>query len=148
MRDGGLDFRTGETIETQRYFEDKIDIHHIFPKDWCEKQGIDAKRCNSIVNKTPVSAKTNRIISNKAPSIYLASLQNSAGILEERMDEILRAHLIDPAALRADNFDAFFQARKETLLNRIEEAMGKPIPREAFELEDAEPADWEDETDT
>ena len=33
MRDGGRDFRTGEPIEAQIFFDDKIDIHHIFPRD-------------------------------------------------------------------------------------------------------------------
>jgi hypothetical protein len=37
MRDGCLDFRTGEAIEIQTYFGDNIDIHHIFPHDWCQK---------------------------------------------------------------------------------------------------------------
>jgi len=32
MRDGGEDFRTGETIGDQTYFDDRIDIHHIFPQ--------------------------------------------------------------------------------------------------------------------
>jgi hypothetical protein len=43
------------------------------------------------------------------------------------MDEILRSHLIDPLALRADDFDRFFEARSEALLAKIEKAMGKSI---------------------
>ena len=57
------------------------------------------------------------------------------------MNEILRSHLIDPVALRGDDFDTFFQARKEALLDRIEKAMDKPIPRDV-----AESAEYEDET--
>ena len=34
VRDGGRDFRTGEPIEAQTVFDDKIDIHHIFPEKW------------------------------------------------------------------------------------------------------------------
>ncbi|WP_373527620.1 hypothetical protein [Nostoc sp.] len=30
--------------------ERKLDIHHIFPKSWCDKQGIPASRYNSILN--------------------------------------------------------------------------------------------------
>ena len=37
MRQGCLDFRTGQSIEEQLYFDDSVDIHHIFPYDWCEK---------------------------------------------------------------------------------------------------------------
>lgn len=32
MRDGGRDFRTGEPIDAQTFFDDKVDIHHIFPE--------------------------------------------------------------------------------------------------------------------
>lgn len=127
LRDGALDFRSGDPIESQLYFDERIDIHHIFPKDWAAKQGIDAKHYDSIVNKTPLSAKTNRTIGNKAPSIYLALLQQQAGINETRMDQILESHVIYPLAVRLDDFQEFFRIREEELLRRIEQAMGKPI---------------------
>src|SRR6185312_6563264 len=97
MNQGGRDFRTGETIDHQLYFDDRIDIHHLFPQDWCKKNGIPASRYDSIVNKTPISAKTNRMVGGNAPGNYLAKLQKSAAIPESRMDDILRSHAIDPA---------------------------------------------------
>lgn len=142
MLDDCLDFFTGEAIHVQMYFDDKIDIHHIFPKEWCKRKGIDSKFYDSIINKTPLSAKTNRMIGSNPPSIYLARIQKKAEISEERMDEILRSHLIDPVALRGDDFDTFFQARKEALLDRIEKAMGKSIPRDV-----AESTEQEDESE-
>jgi hypothetical protein len=145
LRDGGLDFRTGEAIDSQMYFDDKIDIHHIFPQRWCRNNGIEARCCDSIVNKTPLSAKTNRMIGGNPPSTYLSRIQKSAEISTERMDEILRSHVIEPNALRTDNFDAFFRAREEALLDRIEKAMGKPIAREVTEPEEVELVDYEDE---
>ncbi len=48
------------------------------------------------------------------------------------MNEILRSHLIDFAALRADAFDDFFGARQEALWTLIERAMGKAIQREGL----------------
>ncbi len=127
LRDGALDFRSGDPIESQLYFDDSVDIHHIFPKDWCAKQGIEPKQYDSIVNKTPLSAKTNRTVGNKAPSQYLALLQQQAGISETRMDEILESHVIYPLAVRLDDFSEFFRLREEELLRRIESAMGKPV---------------------
>jgi hypothetical protein len=146
MHDGSQDFRTGYAYDLQRYFNERTDIHHIFPQAWCKAKGIDAKRCDSIVNKTPISARTNRMIGGKAPSVYLAELQKTAGITPARMDEILRSHLIDPAALRADDFDRFFQARSQALLEKIEKAMGKALAREAVEEEEVpESVGYEDE---
>ena len=40
MKEGALDWRTGEAATCHTYFDEAIDIHHIFPKAWCEKQQI------------------------------------------------------------------------------------------------------------
>jgi hypothetical protein len=145
LRDGGQDFRSGYPIDVQTYFDEKIDIHHVFPQAWCKANGIDAKRCDSVVNKTPLSAKTNRIIGGNAPSTYLARLQRNAGIALERMDEILKSHVIAPTALRADDFNGFFAARVEALLARIEGAMLKPIARDSTDIDSQEAPDYEPE---
>ncbi len=129
LRDKGCDFLTGYEIDTLMHFGDAIDIHHIFPRKWCENNGIEAKLFDSIINKAPLSSRTNKVIGSKAPSIYLSKLQESANISEQRMDKILRSHAINPVTLRSDNFQAFFDSRQEALLNRIETAMGKTILR-------------------
>jgi hypothetical protein len=58
------------------------------------------------------------------------------------MDAILGTHRIDPDALRDDDFEAFFERRKESLLGIVEEAMGKSIERE---VEDRAWDDFEEE---
>ncbi|MBD1902877.1 DUF262 domain-containing protein [Trichocoleus sp. DQ-A3] len=131
LRDGGCDFFTSYPIDTLMEFNESIDIHHIFPRHWCHHNGIAAEVYDCAINKTPLSAKTNKMIGGKAPSIYLTDIEKKSDILEDNLNEILRSHVIDPASLRTDNFDAFFQARKNALLDRIEKAMGKPILREA-----------------
>lgn len=145
LRDGAQDFRTGEPIDVQMYFEDSIDIHHIFPQRWCQDNGIARERYDSIVNKTPLSAKTNRKIGRKPPSVYLPLLQNQFEISEDRMNEILRSHVVDAPSLRTDDFDTFFEARQQALLERIEEVMGKPVIQIPVEDEAAEMRDYEEE---
>lgn len=127
MRDGARDLRTGDTAEANTYFDEAIDVHHLFPQAWCLSHDIDTGRCNSIVNKTPLSAKTNRMIGGSAPSEYIARLQKSAEISVEGMNGILASHLADADAMRADDFDAFYAAREAAILARIEAAMGKPV---------------------
>jgi hypothetical protein len=85
-----------------------------------------------VVNKTPLSAKTNRQIGGNAPGVYLGKVQKTSGITSERMDEILRSHLIDPAAIRSDAFATFFKSRADAILDRIEAAMGKTIAGREF----------------
>jgi len=123
--------------------ERKIDIHHIFPRKWCEDMGIAPRVFNSIVNKTAVSYKANRMIGGKAPSGYLAQIQRHAQVqLEDGpMNEIMRSHLIDPAELRVDRFERFYQARKAALLSLVSTAMGKAVAPSS----EAVPEDVEDE---
>jgi hypothetical protein len=130
MRDGGYDFRTGDPIEAHTFFDDKVDIHHIFPEKWCKANGIEQGIYNSIINKTALSARTNRKIGGHAPSKYLAIIEKDSGIEATRMNDILSSHCIAPADLRADRFWDFYAARAEALLQRIETATGKMITRD------------------
>jgi hypothetical protein len=147
LRDGGEDFRSGQPIDVARFFDESVDIHHVFPQLWCKNEGIEPQRCDSIVNKTPLSAKTNRSIGGRAPSKYLATVEKQAGIKAERMDEILGSHLIDSKALRADDFDHFFHSRSQALLQRIQLATGRSAEQLAGAVEAIEPPVTEYEAD-
>ena len=153
MRDGGRDFRTGEPIEAQTFFDDKVDIHHIFPEKWCKAAGIEPGTYNSVINKTALAARTNRQIGGRAPSKYLPAIERAAGVGAERMDDILRSHCIAPGEVRADRFWEFYAARAEALLQRIGSATGKTITREpelfragvVAEAYDEGPEEWDAE---
>jgi hypothetical protein len=127
MSAGSHDFLSGDAIALTSYFELNIDIHHIFPRAYCEKTGLDRARWNSVVNKAPLSARTNRIIGGHKPSTYLAALEDSHNVDPHRLDEILRSHLIEPVALRNDAFDTFIRDRAMKLLDLIERATGKQV---------------------
>ena len=75
MREGAKDFRSGQGYDLTVFFDEGVDIHHIFPQDWCETQKIDVKIYDTVINKTPLSYRTNRIIGGVAPSKYLAKLE-------------------------------------------------------------------------
>jgi hypothetical protein len=130
MNHGCKDFITGRATDLMTFFNDKIDIHHIFPQHWCKGQGIDPGIFNSIINKTPLSKLSNISISGDAPSIYLERIEKEQGISNEELDDILRTHLIDPAHLRTDDFEAFFSARSNALAGLVSQAMGKPVVEE------------------
>ena len=145
MKEDALDFRSGQKFDHTVFFGENVDIHHIFPQDWCKKAGIKPQVYDSIINKTPLSYRTNRIIGGDAPSSYIARLEqgntSTPAIPSERLDTFLRSHLIDPALLRADRFDEFMESRQRQLLRLIEQAMGKsayagPIAEEGEDVED------------
>lgn len=95
----------------------------------CYQQGIKPAIFDSIINKTPLSFRTNRIIGGVAPSEYLARLEKgdkeNPPIERQRLDGYLRSHLIDPELLRRDDFETFMTDRQKRLLGLIEQATGK-----------------------
>jgi hypothetical protein len=133
LREQAKDFFWKGTISELDSEDVALDIHHIFPQDWCEKQGISRNLYNTVVNKTPLSYKANRMIGGVAPSAYLAKLQKheQVQIDDEAMNGILKSHVIDPERLRMDDFHGFYAARKQALLTLIAQAMGKKHPTES-----------------
>jgi len=141
MKEGAKDFRNGQSYTNTVFFDENVDIHHIFPKDWCQSQGIKPAVYDSIINKTPLSARTNRIIGGSAPSAYLERLgseaDESASTARSVLDDRLRTHLIDPELLRSDDFAAFMRTRQASLVGLVEAATGKRVIAEA-ETDEAE----------
>jgi hypothetical protein len=129
MKEGAQDFRSGQKFDHTVFFGENVDIHHIFPQDWCKQQGIKPKIYDSIINKTPLSYRTNRIIGGVAPSEYIAKLEKgnerTPPIDRNTLDICLKSHLIDPSLLRADRFEDFMEDRQKQLLSLIEQATGK-----------------------
>ncbi|MES1949831.1 hypothetical protein S4A8_03198 [Salinisphaera sp. S4-8] len=128
LRHGCRDFVTGQSAEVMTYYHDPIDIHHIFPSNWCGKHG--ANNFNSIVNKTPLFGGSNRAIGGAAPSDYLRFVEQRHGLTSDQLDDLLRTHLVDPAHLRNNDYDAFYRDRKRALAELISSAMHRPV---AFE---------------
>ncbi|RRD67730.1 DUF262 domain-containing protein [Comamonadaceae bacterium OH2310_COT-174] len=127
MKHGSQDFISGTPIDLNTYFNNAIDIHHVFPRVWCEKQKLPKEKWNSVINKAPLTAGTNRFIGGDAPSAYLARIQKNKQVDPDSLDEFLVSHVIPVAALRSDDFDAFIRQRTAALLRLIEQAMGKTI---------------------
>ncbi len=149
MVSGAEDFRSGQGFGYATFFGESVDIHHIFPQAWCKEQGIDYKVYDSIINKTPLSYRTNRIIGGDAPSLYLARLERgndqTPSIDPARLDDYLRTHLIDPTLLRSNDFERFMADRQARLLALIEQAMGKQSYRGDEAEEGVDAAQDEDE---
>ncbi|WP_191562881.1 GmrSD restriction endonuclease domain-containing protein [Janibacter melonis] len=130
LAQGARDWMEDKALDKVQYVDLAVDIHHIFPRAWCEKNGIDWERRESIANKTAIGARTNRSIGGAAPSHYLANIEKWAQIATEPLDAILRGHSIEAATLRTDDFDGFFDSRREALCVLIEQATGKTVQRD------------------
>jgi hypothetical protein len=145
LGNGAHDWMKGQALDKVQYVNLAVDIHHVFPQKWCLDNNIDDERRESIVNKTPLSAETNRTIGGSDPAVYLKLIEKKAGVDAERVDGLLRTHLVDPEALRASDFDAHFTRRREALVRLVEKAIGKTVQRDVSAGEPEETLDHFDE---
>ena len=130
MKSGAADWRTGDSLTSAIWDDEHIDIHHIFPIAWCKKNNIPKSLYDSVINKTPIDAQTNRIIGGKAPSVYLAQLNKQIN----NLGQVVEKHWLKPGLLRADNFGESFVERGQEMFKLISKAMGREIVdgREVF----------------
>lgn len=133
--------RDWSTLELPEY--DSLDDHHIVPNSWGKKHiGQDI---NSILNRTPLSAQTNRnIIGDKLPNVYLKELYENND--EETVNKVLRSHLLSAKAveilLREDfskeDYYEFIEERQKSIFDAIEDLILKEnvkIPPHLKELD-------------
>jgi hypothetical protein len=119
------DLITATKMDIHVFLNNNVDIHHIFPQNYCTKQNYPRTKWNSIVNKTPQSRRTNEVIGGRAPSEYLKSI--SKKIDDNALFKALESNLIDSDSIRCDDFEGFFVKRAIAILNLIDKAMGKKV---------------------
>src|SRR5262249_14932720 len=110
---------------------DDLDDHHIVPESWGKTNG-PGDLINSILNRTPLTADTNRkVIRERLPNTYLPELIEKNG--ESTVRAVFESHFISRAAfdilLRnrfdASDFEAFISERQRTLQEAIEDLLIK-----------------------
>jgi hypothetical protein len=136
---GARDWMTGKVPQ----YGD-LDDHHIVPKSWGREHRL-GDVIDSIVNRTPLTADTNRrVINDRLPNAYLPGLIADNG--ESTVRAILESHFISPAAfdiLRRDpfgpdDFEAFLIERQRTIQEAIEDLLIKErldLPPQLRELD-------------
>jgi hypothetical protein len=110
-----VDFHFGHNLTAAIIRADKIDDHHVFPRGYLKKKGTTDKSVDCILNRTLIDAQTNRVISDKAPSVYLGQIAIGAGVA---LDVALDSHLLpigNDSPLRTDKFVEFLNWRETKL---------------------------------
>ena len=127
MRYGAADWITSDPLSIANYDNEHIDIHHIFPAAWCKRvrPAIPRGLYDSIINKTPIDASTNRSIGGHAPSKYLPKIREE--VRPSRLTKLLESHWLSVHHLEDDDFGASFVARGQAMLKLIGRAMGRPL---------------------
>lgn len=129
---GAKDWMTGKVP-----MYDELDDHHIVPKHWGKEAGLGSG-IDTILNRTPLTADTNRkVIGKKLPNEYLPGLIKANG--EKAVRSTLATHYISAEAFdillrdpfKVTDFEAFLEERQKTLFD----AIGRLLIKEEMELE-------------
>lgn len=102
---------------------DRVQIHHIFPQDWCRNNSaahpvISSNGVNCIANLTPLKAHTNNKWKANGPKTALSNL----GISYQNNSAALTAAFVDNGAflhLSDDDVGAFWERRADAIANAV-----------------------------
>jgi len=113
------DFHSGALISQEMVLTGEVDDHHVFPSAYLEREkGVSKKALRDcVLNRTLIDRRTNQLISDRAPSLYLADIDR-----HRDADEILRTHLLPTgpkSPLRANNYEAYLSKRADLIFEEI-----------------------------
>jgi hypothetical protein len=123
---GARDFHTQAVITGKLMREEGIDDHHVFPDDFLQRhKGVTLARARDcVLNRTLIDRTTNQMISNRAPSDYMAEIRNTPGF---PFDAVLSSHCLPTgktSLLWTDDYGAFLAWRQDRLWQEIKRVTG------------------------
>jgi hypothetical protein len=129
MKDKGF---LSRDIEVSSLLLNRADVHHLFPKDYLKKKGLQRGEYNQIANYALAQSEINIAIGEKAPKIYFPELLEQArggkkkygGIQDEKqLHENLAVHCV-PAGIfnsLADDYPHFLEERRKLMAKKIQD---------------------------
>lgn len=122
---GARDFHTQAVITGKLMSEQDIDDHHVFPDAFLKKKGVTLARSRDcVLNRTLIDRATNQMISDRAPSDYMAVIRKTPGF---PFDAVLTSHCLPTGTespLWSNDYDAFLAWRQERLWQEIQRVTG------------------------
>ena len=113
-------------------FADRVDDHHIFPKEYLAEidEDIDRNLINSVANRTLMPKITNIKISKKPPNTYLNELKEK----NPEIETVLENHLI-PKEIMTDLYIGFYEDFLKDRAKMIFEAVDLQVNQNREQLE-------------
>jgi hypothetical protein len=108
------------------------DIHHIFPRDFLKKNGMERGKYNQIANYVYMQQEVNIAVGNKAPDAYFSEVleQCHGGVLKyggiSSLDELhqnLQANCVPESifTMTLDHYDEFLKERRKLMAEKMKE---------------------------
>ena len=143
LKSGAVDWSTGMKIHlTPMTTGFKIEYHHFFPKAQMKDKAVK-ELWNSLANLTFITAKTNKLISDRLPEEYVEAI----GLTSEHFEQQLLPS--DRELLKVTNFELFLKARRLLQAQALNDLIGlKPYvasSQEEVGIEEALTGDSESE---
>ncbi|MCP9815126.1 DUF262 domain-containing protein [Synechococcus sp. GreenBA-s] len=117
--DHPLDFHSCAVLNEKLLASSGIDDHHIFPANFLQKQGIDSRQRDCVLNRCLIDRETNQRISCRAPSDYMTELRQESNF---PMEKVLSSHLIPhgpESGLWADDYERFLSERLQVFTDAV-----------------------------
>jgi hypothetical protein len=108
------------------------DIHHLFPKDYLKKNGLDRNKYNQIANYVYMQSEINIKVGNKPPSEYFALVKKQfqdansqvSGIASEvQLQQNLAMNCVptDIVNMGVEDYDAFLSSRRKLMAQKMKD---------------------------
>jgi hypothetical protein len=108
------------------------DIHHIFPRDFLKKNGMERGKYNQIANYVYMQQEVNIAVGNKAPVAYFSEVQEQChgGTLKyggiSSLDELhqnLQANCVPESifTMTLDHYEEFLKERRKLMAEKMRE---------------------------
>jgi hypothetical protein len=109
------------------------DVHHIFPKNYLQKNGItERSKYNQVANYTYLDTPTNIAVGETAPNVYFSKVYGQFGSqnskignlkTEDEYNQNLAANCIPPEIrnMTYTQYDEFLQMRRKLMAEKIRE---------------------------
>ena len=108
------------------------DIHHLFPKDYLKKNGLDRSKYNQIANYVYMQSEINIKVGNKPPKDYFELIktqmqgnnQQVSGLAtEQQLLDNLKMNCVptEIQEMRIDDYNDFLSLRRKMMAQKIKE---------------------------
>lgn len=108
----------------------KGDVHHLFPRNYLKKSGLDRSRYNQIANYVMMQSEINIQIGDRSPSTYFTEILKSAYSGEARFGAISDLHTLrknleehciprDVENMTVSDYDSFLDQRRRLMAEKI-----------------------------
>lgn len=123
-------------ISVRELVEVKSDVHHLFPRDYLKKNGLQRGQYNQIANYVVAQSEINIAIGNKEPKVYFGQLidqcnggkKRYGNIIDiDELKENLKTHCIPDGVenMSVDDYPDFLLERRKLMAKKIKQYFGK-----------------------